>query len=81
MLDKNIKEQLGTLLWLERKKRRDHLFYVSKKICISPVSLDYLEQGFKHGHWKLYQRLLDFYGKEVKVKIVDKKNSTDVVCF
>ena len=35
-------------------------------------SVDFAEHGKGHMNWNFYQRLLDLYGKEVQITLVDK---------
>ena len=72
MLSEDLRRQLGYLLWLERAKQNKDMKWTSEKSGISLLSMDYLEHGKGHYNWELYQKLLDLYGKEVRLILTDK---------
>ena len=72
MLDRIIRKQLGYLLWLERSFQEKHIKWVADKTKVSILSVDFAEHGKGHFNWKLYEKMLALYGKEVQVTLVDK---------
>jgi len=79
MLDKTLRKQLGHLLWLERCNQNHNLLQIANKLHISALVLDHVERGAKNIRWRTYQRLLDIYGKEIKIKFIDKKINDDLL--
>ena len=55
---------------LTKKKRSDGSL---KKMKTEISSVDFAEHGKGHMNWNFYQRLLDLYGKEVQITLVDKE--------
>ena len=72
MLGENLRRQLGYLLWLERAKQNKDIKWVAGQARMSILSVDYLEHGKGHFNWKLYERIMALYGKEVQMTLVDK---------
>ncbi len=73
MLDRTIRKQLGYLLWLERANQEKEIRWVVKKMKTEISSVDFAEHGKGHMNWNFYQRLLDLYGKEIRITLVDKE--------
>lgn len=67
-----LKQQLGSIFLQERLKRRFHLNYVSQKTNISVSMLELIEFGNDNITWKIYQRLLHFYNKDIEIKLIDR---------
>ena len=73
MLSEDLRRQLGYLLWLERAKQNKNIKWVAGQAKINILSVDYAEHGKGHFNWKLYERMLELYGKEVQMTLVDKE--------
>ena len=76
MLDKTIRKQLGYLLWRERANQEKEIRWVVKKMKTEISSVDFAEHGKGHMNWKFYERMLELYGKEVKITLIDKEEKT-----
>ena len=72
MLDQNLRKQLGYLLWLERANQCKDIRWAAKKMHLEVGTIDFLEHGKGHPNWKIYQRLLNLYHKDIKIELVDK---------
>ena len=69
---KNIaKYKVGLALSETRHALELKLKDVAKETGLSWQDIDNLETGHFCG-WPTYRRLLDFYGKEIKIELVDK---------
>jgi len=68
---RNIHAILGRLLYEERWKRRLTLAKVSVMAQMKPEKIENVEMGRCHLHWGRIKRLLDFYGKQVVINLVD----------
>ena len=55
---------------LTKKKRSDGSL---KKMKTEISSVDFAEHGKGHMNWNFYERMLELYGKEVKITLVDKE--------
>ena len=73
MLGEDLRRQLGYLLWLKRAIQNKDIKWSSQKTGISLLSMDYLEHGKGHFNWKLYEKVLNLYGKEVQIRLVDRE--------
>ena len=73
MLSEDLRRQLGYLLWLERAKQNKNIKWVACQAKINILSVDYAEHGKGHFNWKFYERMLELYGKEVQITLVDKE--------
>ncbi len=67
MIKKRIRRLLG-----EEIRRNIVLEEVAAKTKISWRQIDCLEIG-RIKNWTSYQTLLDFYGKEIRIELVDKE--------
>ena len=72
MLSEDLRKQLGYLLWLERAKQNKNIKWVAGQARMNILSVDYAEHGKGHFNWKFYERMLELYGKEVQITLVDK---------
>ena len=71
-LSRNIQKQLGYILWQERSKRNLNILYVAKQMHLNVASFDKMEKGTFCISWRIYQRLLDFYHKDIQITLVRK---------
>lgn len=72
MLKKEIKKQLNRLLRRCRRCRQIGVEAAGKDSGLDWHQIDSL----KHGNdktWNVYQKLLDFYGKQIKIELIERK--------
>ena len=65
-INKESREELGYALWLLRRERRLNLARLSQKVNIPARVLDDIERG-RHFEFCAVYKLLDFYGKKMKI--------------
>ena len=70
-LKNGVKSKVGLVLSETRHALGLKLKDVAKETGLSWQDIDNAETGHICG-WPTYRRLLDFYGKEIKVELVDK---------
>ncbi len=68
----HVKQKIGKALGEYRRSRNMSLPLVARQSGMEWQNIDYIELGNKTS-WSNYRRLLDFYDKEIKVELVDKK--------
>nr|QIM10789.1 hypothetical protein PlAlph_6810 [uncultured Alphaproteobacteria bacterium] len=67
----NIKRLIGIELGSLRRERCLCLEEVAALTKLPPAAIDQLELG-KLRTWRLYRELLNFYGKTLKIELIDK---------
>jgi len=65
-INRESREELGYALWLLRRERRLNLARLSQKVKIPARVLDEIERG-RHFEFCAVYKLLDFYGKKMKI--------------
>ncbi|MCM1324856.1 MAG: hypothetical protein NC218_12135 [Acetobacter sp.] len=74
---RHLSQVLGRLLYEERWKRHLTLKCVSTAAEMKQEKIENVELARGHLHWGRIKRLLDFYGKQVVVRLVDVKKGDD----
>ena len=72
MLKKEIKKQLNRLLRRCRRCRQIGVEAAGKDSGLDWHQIDSLEHG-NDKTWNVYQKLLDFYGKQIKIELIERK--------
>lgn len=70
MLKKELKKLIGIELQKCRANKKLRLYTLSELSKISPQQIDALEIGY-YRTWNIYQKLLNFYGKKIKIELID----------
>ena len=70
-LKNRVKHKVGLALSETRHKLGLKLKDLAKETGLSWQDIDNVETGHICG-WPTYRRLLEFYGKEIKIELVDK---------
>lgn len=68
---RNVHAVLGRLLYEERWKRRLTLKKAGFLVSMKPEKIENVELGRCNMHWGRIKRLLDFYGKQVVINLID----------
>ncbi|MBR2299994.1 MAG: hypothetical protein IJ870_05425 [Alphaproteobacteria bacterium] len=69
-LCRDIQKKLGYALWQERSKRNLNILAVAEKVNLNIDSFDKIEKGTFSISWRSYQRLLDFYHRDIEITLV-----------
>ena len=65
----DIKRAVGVLLSALRVEHNDSLEKISSQTGLSPAKIRSIESGRQTRTWNQYQRLLDFYQRDIKITI------------
>ncbi len=65
----DIKRAVGVLLYTLRIEHNDSLEKISFQTGLSPAKIRSIENGRQMHTWNQYQRLLDFYQRDIKITI------------
>lgn len=68
---RNIQTILGRLLYEERWKRRLTLVKAGSMVPMKPEKIEDVELGRCKMHWGQIKKLLDFYGKQVVINLIE----------
>ncbi len=71
IVGRDLRAILGRLLYEERWKRCLKLAIVSNMTGIQPKKIDNVELARGHIHWGLIKKLMDFYGKQMIINLID----------
>lgn len=71
---RDIQAIIGRLLYEERWKRRMTLAKLGSKIQMKPEKIENVELGRCNMHWGRIKHLLDFYGKQIVINLIEVKD-------
>ena len=74
---RDIQAIIGRLLYEERWKRRMTLAKLGIKIQMKPEKIENVELGRCNMHWGCIKKLLDFYGKQVVINLIEVKKTEE----
>ncbi|MBO4285116.1 MAG: hypothetical protein J5895_02670 [Alphaproteobacteria bacterium] len=74
-IQRQIRKQLGRLIFEERQKNSTYTAACSKALKIKPITYERIELGSKHIGWKKFEEALKYFHKSVEIRLVDEEKS------